>query len=483
MKKAIYILLVSALAFVGCTDEKEVAVNGPAAYFDVSSSYVVFSHLGGTKTVLVTSSGDWGCSTEASWFSLSKGDGELVITASSNDSVELRDDSVTLVSDGGEVKTISVAQRVSDDNVIDLSAEENANCYITGTETTCRFDATVKGNGVNAGVGGIASYIELCGATLDAAEIVYADLLWEATIDADKTRSYNIIDGSPVYSDGYVYFTTGTAEGNAVIAVKNANGEILWSWHIWVTNAQIAETMGNGYYWMDRNLGANSTEEADINNRGLLYQWGRKDPFLPSYAAYDAAEINVYNMTVGDGSGNWVYTGYLAKPSNSVPGNIPDAVENPMKIILPHVDEYIYHWYMTRRTDEMTASYLWGDSTDTATYVKSIFDPCPAGYNVPVDNAWMSSKDASVNVWDANAPYGRYWTGGGNAYYPCAGGIHGFTGEFKDSTLYGNYWCSGLYNPSSSYYCNCVNFNPKSVLQYAFAYPVYAFSVRCMRVE
>lgn len=64
-----------------------------------------------------------------------------------------------------------------------------------------------------------------------------------------------------------------------------ADGEILWSWHIWVTNRPITTSGGNDLQWMDRNLGALSNEIGDVANRGMLYQWGRKEPFLPSSVA------------------------------------------------------------------------------------------------------------------------------------------------------------------------------------------------------
>ena len=65
-----------------------------------------------------------------------------------------------------------------------------------------------------------------------------------------------------------------------------ADGDILWSWHIWVTNRPITTSEGNNLQWMDRNLGALSNEIGDVANRGMLYKWGRKEPFLPSSVAY-----------------------------------------------------------------------------------------------------------------------------------------------------------------------------------------------------
>ena len=106
--------------------------------------------------------------------------------------------------------------------------------------------------------------------------------------------SREIIDGAPVYKEGYVAFATGRSQGNAVIAVKDINGNILWSWHIWVCDDEITahdhinpanEVVAQ---IMDRNLGALNNEPMDVDNRGMFYQWGRKDPFMPARSAYHA---------------------------------------------------------------------------------------------------------------------------------------------------------------------------------------------------
>ena len=46
---------------------------------------------------------------------------------------------------------------------------------------------------------------------------------------------------------------------------------------------------------MDRNLGALSNEIGDVANRGMLYQWGRKEPFLPSSVAYQSVPTHTYD--------------------------------------------------------------------------------------------------------------------------------------------------------------------------------------------
>ena len=106
-------------------------------------------------------------------------------------------------------------------------------------------------------------------------------------------------------------------QGNAVIAIKDASDAILWSWHIWVTDENIGQTIevtNHQSYkckFMPVNLGwcdgrtetyaersckvkftaGDASKEVIIKQASNsiamgsnhpYYQWGRKDPFLPA---------------------------------------------------------------------------------------------------------------------------------------------------------------------------------------------------------
>ncbi len=456
-----------------CTKETYIP-SDPDVSIEVSSTHVVFDSAGGEKTVVVVSDFSWECLCEDNWFSVSEDDSGIRIVASANDGDETRYGTLTVIAyyqNAAAVREISVAQ-TGKVEVADLG--DPANCYVVNTGKTYSFDATVKGCGYDDRYGGVRVYISQYGLTIDPSEIVYADLLWEAAFDADKTRSCGIISGDPLYIDGRIRFTTGSCEGNAVIAAKNAQGTVLWSWHIWVCDSDVGETSGNGHTWMDRNLGAISDADGDINNRGLLYQWGRKDPFLPSCAGYGEADANVFNIQVGDGSGLWNYTDFTTMRSSAAPGNIVLAVENPMSLLQSNGSTYA--WYMTAASSDLYSAFLWGDS-DKSSMTKSIFDPCPAGYMVPNRKPWNT---ATLTDWTAGQ-YGLYWNDGEGAYYPAVGcimsGACALTGEG------GYYWSADMYSSDSSYYTDYLVFDLVSRPSFYASYPLYAFPVRCVREE
>ena len=134
----------------------------------------------------------------------------------------------------------------------DLSAAGTANSYIVPAAGNYKFKATVKGNG-SADLAGISK-------TTTSADIASAALVWATFGTATAPAERQLIRGIH-YKDGYVFFSTGIpyVEGNALVAIKDASGNILWSWHLWFESdnlESLKQTYPGGAVFMDRDLGA-----------------------------------------------------------------------------------------------------------------------------------------------------------------------------------------------------------------------------------
>lgn len=446
----------------------------------LSSKSYVAEREGGRKEIFVESNRETiEVICTADWLDISIEDRTLTLFISRNDEQSSREAVIDIVT-GSKPDVAKARFRLLQlgSEATDLSSMATANCYIATTESTFAIRADVKGNGKRDGN---SRYMATHDAKIYGAS--YADLIWEATFDGDKTRSCDIIEGMPHYSpnEEKIYFSTGAVEGNALIAIKSADGEILWSWHIWVSNEPIATSTHNGIEWMTRNLGALNNEPTDIANRGMLYQWGRKEPFLPSpaeyieipthsydedynlteseeeyYAIQEAIEaarikVNINNTQSGNGSMEWQYVGLEAPVALNSPGNIEYALRHPTTILACRSDiaigEYVFDWYMQQ--DLMNSagvmmqsnSMLWGDAAKGTEY-KTIFDPCPAGYCVPPRGAFgeIPADYACSYVseeWQRE-PYGWRWSGGNGDYFPSTGNldVSGLIGETSEKMLY-----------------------------------------------
>lgn len=218
--------------------------------------------------------------------------------------------------------------------------------------------------------------------------------------------------------DGTIKVETGSAEGNAVVVVK-VGGVIKWSWHIWVTNYDpnnaINQASNNGNVFMNRNLGAINNTPQNAGALGLLYQWGRKDPFIGSSSFSSSLDAPVYGPANAA-----IYR--LPAPrtySNSYPegppNNIENSIQNPSTFYYKTEDTggpNEYDWYATTADHN---NNLWGGNGS-----KSVYDPSPEGWRVP------KSGSGPVSPWFGLSNTGFTFINGYNwtssvGWYPAAG--------------------------------------------------------------
>lgn len=276
-------------------------------------------------------------------------------------------------------------------------AGQPSNCYMINAAKTYSFDATVIGNG-DAGIIADAGFH----ATSAGIDPKSAKLMWEDT--------EGFISGVSLVK-GKVNFTAEKNVGNAMIAVFDGAGTVLWSWHIWgvgdtmpedeevSSQATISEksTLKVKYTVMDRTLGALSKTSYFTT----LYQWGRKDP-IPNSTVYFV-----------DGQAAEIETTYpVHKPGSAADATILTSIQHPECII----DDYkgqTGDWLASDNTNKY--NLLWGDANTTYVFNKSkpaagkgwtngktIYDPCPSGYRVSSKFAWTgfcgSSSGDTKNI-------------------------------------------------------------------------------------
>ena len=282
---------------------------------------------------------------------------------------------------GSTVGTVTIENgaNVSNDYPrTDLSAGGTANSYIVPGKGHYKILATKKGNGGVAVMG--------LGTDIDAASIVSAKLVW-ASFGTTMAPQEGELISDIRYENGYLLFSSGNPfkEGNAVVGVTGSDGKLLWSWHLWFTNDDIqTQTYPGGAKMMDRNLGAlSATYNADnTEDYGLMYQWGRKDPFLNTcYTGY----YNGYHSGSNWGTADLPAVLGTAETRNSRYASIDFLIYTPTEFV--YRGRYVsgegndndYNRWVDNMTDD-----LWGAT-------KTIFDPCPPGWKVPGKDVWDAS--------------------------------------------------------------------------------------------
>ncbi len=177
--------------------------------------------------------------------------------------------------------------------------------------------------------------------------------------------------------DAMLHVTSGNVSGNAIVAVTNTSGTILWSWHIWVTDFHPDNDINdkytfNVYEFLDRNIGALSDEGGSQQALGLYYQWGRKDPF-PSAAGINSNQFT----TIYDENGKVITIQTYARAWNET--NMTEySIQNPLTFITSTED-----WFGDSTTGSSAERIsAWHPGEATSDIEKSVYDPCPEGWRV-----------------------------------------------------------------------------------------------------
>ncbi len=372
--------------------------------------------------------------------------------------------------------TVEIGYPINSDN------SPSANCIVGHPSTTFFFEPYYR---IEEGGGyQFSDYVKYD-------DIKGLKILWQTkdcignNSDGTKLRIENN-EIEQIYSKIYV---TVDQPGNAVIAAyanEDCTGDIIWSWHIWVTEED-PTNIGNaivyytyqwdeediygaysdvarvpGYGCMPCNLGALVSEPVDDNvtnkvqSYGLVYQWGRKDPFpgLKGSAAtedkdaciaynettaeqlYDNEHNEITGMTEGTDEGK-LFHSMTADVTSTNHYGIEYTIKNPTVFMCgtkqagqktsgyvgaSSGDSYatfIQNYVFNGGWMEDQPNNLWGGEDVTADMKclvvgkdkntsedvhlyddygsKSIFDPCPYGWRVSPPDQWLGFTDTGYN--------------------------------------------------------------------------------------
>ena len=134
------------------------------------------------------------------------------------------------------------------------------------------------------------------------------------------------------------------------------------------------------------------------------------------------------------------------------------------------------NWWV--KDDAAVNFYNYWDANQTTTgnadkaIVKTVYDPCPAGYCIPCGNAFLGFSTSNGGGWDK----GYVWD---DRYFPAAGYRNDISGGLYSVGSNGNYW---LASSSSQTLAYGLYFYSGNVYPQYGGYRAYGFSVCPVRV-
>lgn len=303
-----------------------------------------------------------------------------------------------------------------------LSASQTANCYMVHKNGYYKFNASVRGNGVYKlfPLGGDrdaylwSSHINPVNITPARVDVLwwqgdFSSSLAGNITDPQRYMCINMLNGGIPDSDGYVSFAVDDFyKGNTILAAYDASDNILWTWHIWLTDKPEDIATGN-YSLMDRFLGAtfaptitSTLSFDDANQRlatyGFYYQWGRKDPIpgpvSPNAGSPSSASSSRWWLKNG---GSWTQHDDITVSDSAA---ISYVVAHPVAFYTS-IDEAGNNqsgWFPAAFADAYTNVCMWGYAVEDwnikgQTFTKTMHDPCPPGYRTPFHYAWDGTID------------------------------------------------------------------------------------------
>lgn len=256
-----------------------------------------------------------------------------------------------------------------------------------------------------------------------------AEVYWEDVPGLIRSSNYILpVEGSGDAAKIKVEVDKSKGKGNAVIALK-INNKVVWSWHVWVTDdptngitygfvsdnnttagSPNAKFTVNGVTqsfvpkWMDRNMGATNRDFIGYDwnkSGGLVYQWGRKDPFPP--LEYKDGSMYEINGTSGVKKHLYDYADAgtaddiksVQRPFDDINNNVKYSINNPLDLIYNNKAGGSAWFQKTLDTDNASRkkANLWGDNSENAMGTsgstvntfkpKAPYDPCPNGWRIP----------------------------------------------------------------------------------------------------
>ena len=311
-----------------------------------------------------------------------------------------------------------------------------------------------------------------------------ASIVWEDHPNLIQGASLHI-SSYPTLVDGitknvdFVEFEVKKADihnGNAIIAVKNDDGTVMWSWHLWFDHQDALDKIkcknseGTTYNFTRNTLGgvylkyieslytqprrveitieqqaSNSTKARSTisvtQNSGhdrlvfaTHYQFARKDALPGTNNLYDgnSSSPNASLFTS-------IYNSYSLTPQQS----IGTTIQHPntyygVNSYPPDVYDHTYANLWSANNAAMEKE----NYNNTKPIVKTIYDPCPAGFHVPDRKAFKGFHYANTNGWDHGWNFYRTSSGSPNRptiYFPAAG-MRAIDGSLAQVGDYGYYW-------------------------------------------
>ncbi|MGP1393182.1 MAG: hypothetical protein ACTTK1_04360, partial [Candidatus Cryptobacteroides sp.] len=200
------------------------------------------------------------------------------------------------------------------------------------------------------------------------------------------------------------------------------------------------------------------------NYNSPYYQWGRKDPMLPS----DGTDNKVWYDKSGTSKNNLLTATWDSDGTpDGAKGEIANTIKNPQTFNTSNGMDNLYYNIWDTKCNETGSNKNITDARFEPVK-KSVYDPCPPGFCLPPNGAFTgftSTGNTSGNFSELNVlgSFNKGWhfrtvlkgeSGSETIFFPASGERdYYYGGGLYDIGEDGRYWSSAPYETSGGGYC------------------------------
>jgi hypothetical protein len=281
------------------------------------------------------------------------------------------------------------------------TSQTTANCYVVKEAGYYKFPL-VYGNAIKNGAANSAAYTKVTGEYshdfvnhLDA--VITSPYIENHANCTAAGAELSLADTDNIFTNiglengnscKYIRFKVNSIPStgaNGVVSVLDANGTVMWSWHIWIwsddlTPVEITNNDGVKYNILPVNLATKkSTTAGKMYN--WLYQWGRPTPMLPPKeynSKLDADNYGVKTFSVSSAKADKYGIG----------------IQNPQMFYKSSSSPY--NWFGATSYYNLWDANCVSTGNSDNDVVKTVYDPCPAGFKMPNGNTFTYFSTSNV---------------------------------------------------------------------------------------
>lgn len=282
----------------------------------------------------------------------------------------------------------------------------------------------------------------------------------------DVFGNFRLVNGDDCTHVEFEVLNVPKTGANGVVSIIDANGDAIWSWHIWVweddlTPVTITNATSVNYEILPVNLASKWDEDSKQHIKNWLYQWGRHIPMLSPASYNSTSDATNYGKRV------------FGKEFKAATYGV--GLKNPNKFYHNNSSSP-YNWFGGASFYNLWDAACINAGTSDNNVIKTIYDPCPIGFKVPNGNTFSNLVGSNVvGSWNYGYKFKRSSIDNIGVFFAATGHRKSSSGDANNAGVSIHLWMS---SSVSEEYANFINISQADFNPQSYQFRSFGFGIR-----